>query len=253
MSASYRAKGSIGWIVPPRCNETVIEEAFRIRPPGVSWAFATLGMADFGPDHYEEALLAIEAATKDLVARDVSVVVYSGMPLTAQRQGEYHRELETRIRAVTGDELPVITDTEVVVLALRALRIRRLALITPYQAANVANVKRVFEGQGFDVAATRGRDWNLAQLITQPEDDTVYEMALEAHEATDGHDGFYLGCPQWPVVANIGPIEAATGLPVVTQVQAIMWWTAHHLELDADLSEFGRLFSQSAGPVGRSD
>jgi maleate cis-trans isomerase len=253
LPASYRAKGSIGWIVPPRCNETVIEEAFRIRPPGVSWAFASLGMADFGQEHYERALAAIEDATRDLVAREAAVIVYSGMPLTARREKELHDEVEARIRAVTRDEIPTITDTKVVVLALRALGVQRPALITPYQADTLANVKAVFETLGFDVAAAVGREWSLAQLITQPEDDTAYKMALKAHQATATHDGFYLGCPQWPVVGNIAPLEKVTSLPVVTQVQAIMWWTAHYLELDANLSGFGRLFSETVGPTGQSD
>ena len=44
----YRSKGAIGFIVPPRCNETVLEEAFRLRPPGLTWCFASLGLSEFG-------------------------------------------------------------------------------------------------------------------------------------------------------------------------------------------------------------
>ena len=244
MAATYRARGSIGWIVPPRCNETIIEEAFRIRPRGVSWAFASLGMEEFGKAHFDEALAVVEAAARDLVARQVGVIIYSGMPLTASRGGDYHQLVTQRIRESTGTEVPITTDTALVCAGLRTLGASRISLVTPYQETTVRNVADVFRSEGFEVVDARGLGFTLAQLITEPTDDTSYDLAMESFGALPDTDAFYLGCPQWPVVGNIGRLEEATGRPVVTQVQAAMWWAAAHLGVDDLPAGYGRLLEE---------
>ena len=246
MAASYRARGSIGWIVPPRCNETIIEEAFRIRPEGVSWAFASLGMEEFGKAHFDEALAVVEAAAKDLVARKVGVIIYSGMPLTASRGGDYHELVTGRIRESTGTDVPITTDTALVLAGLRAVGASRISLVTPYQDATVRNVAAVFAADGFEVVDQRGLGLTLAQLITEPTDETSYDLAMESFAAHPELEAFYLGCPQWPVVGNIARLEKETGRPVVTQVQAAVWWAAAHLGVEDVPTDYGQLFTKAA-------
>jgi maleate isomerase len=232
--ASYRSKGSIGYILPPRCNETVIEEALAIRPPGLAWCFASLAMADFGRDHFARALDAVEDAATQLVDRGVDVIVYSGVPLTAGQGATFHEQLEERLRAQIAT-VPVVTDSQLIVQALGALGVGRLSVVTPYRAETVLRVRALFESHGFEVVDATGIELSLAQLLTDVDDDSAFLAACASFEAHPETEAFYLSCPQWPVVRAIERLEARTGKPVVTQLQAVLWWTMQVLELSDDV------------------
>lgn len=244
MGASYRKLGSIGWIVPPRCNETVIEEVVRVRPPGLAWCFASLAMDRFGRSNFDDALDAVRMVAGQLEERGVDLIVYTGMPLTASRGAGFHTDLAAEIGRSLNKPLPVTTDTAIVLHALDKLDARRLSIITPYKDDTVQQVREVFAGAGQEVVDAVGCGWSLAEFITEPDDDTSYEVALRSFEQHPDTDAFYLSCPQWPVVGNIARIEQATGKPVVTQAQAIVWWALGQLGVTADITGFGRLFEQ---------
>lgn len=251
--AMYRAKGSIGYIVPPRTNETVIEEALRIRPEGLTWCFASLGLPEFGKRNFDEALQAIESAVDDLAQRKVSVVAYSGVPLTVAQGPHYHTDLKRRIQGQLGPRIPAETDSDLVMSALRVLGVHRVSVITPYRKESVENLRVLLDHHGFNVVSTRGREVTLAQLVADLNDDDAYEAALDSFREQPDTDGFYLSCPQWPVVANIKRIEDATGKPVVTQLQAILWWTLHTLGLPDRVTGYGRLLDEMPQLIAQND
>lgn len=250
MPASYRSAGCIGYIAPPRCNETVIEEALAIRPPGLSWCFASLGMPEFGERDFTTALALVEESVRQLVERRVSVVVYSGVPLTAQQGEDYHSGLESRLQELAGPDVPVVTDTSLVLRALAALEVRRLTVITPYQEPTVRRLKALMESKGHQVVDATGLGLRLGQLLTDVEDDTAFDAAVASYREHPDTDGFYLSCPQWPVIGAIERLEDLTGKPVVTQLQAVMWWVTQRLGLDPAGSPvpLGRLLS-TPGPL----
>lgn len=243
-SASYRKLGSIGLIVPPRCNETAIEEMVRIRPSGLAWCIASLGLDEFGTDEFNRALGETKTAVRGLCARKVDAIAYTGMPLTSRRGPTYYRDLKQMLQDEAGAEKPVETDSGVVLEALRAVGAQRVTVVTPYQAKTVSDVELVLREHGFEIAATRGRDLGLAQLLTDVDDDSAFETACEAYEAMPLTDAFFLSCPQWPVVGAIERLESVTGKPVVTQLQAILWWALGALGIDARPHEGGRLFHE---------
>ena len=247
MATSYRSKGSIGYIAPPRCNETLIEEALAIRPPGLAWCFATLGMADFGERNFAEALDAVEEAAVQLVERGVDMVVYSGVPLTASRDKNFHGQLEQQIAKRIGASVPVVTDSSLVLRALDALAVRRVTLITPYRAPTVVKVTQMLEANGLEVVDATGEELSLGQLLTDLNDDSAFDAAMKSFEANPDTEGFYLSCPQWPVVEAVERLEKATGKPVVTQLQAVLWWAMDTLGLktDAPAIPLGRLMEVS--------
>ena len=247
----YRERGSIGIIVPPRSNETILEEAFRIRPAGVSWCFSTLGLPEFGQRDFDAALETVERAAIELAERRVSVIAFTGVPLSSSKGVDYADRLRERISTAVGGAIPVETDTRLVTRALRMLGAKRIALVTPYRREVLANVRRQLEGQGFEVASAVGRELRLAQLITDPDFDTAYDAARESFAVTPDIDAFFLSCPQWPVVGAIARLEAATGRPVVTQLQAVVWWAAEVIGLADTVSGFGRLLEHHRPPAAR--
>ena len=248
----YRSKGSIGLIVPPRCNETVLEEAFRIRPPGLTWCVATLGLPELARQDFDAALALTETAAKELAARKVSVIVLTGLPLQTSHGPRYHEELRDRIQSVVDGLIPVETDAGLVTKALHALGAKRVSVISPYQKPFLDNLVRMIEAHYFEVVSAKGEELKLAELISELHFDSAYQKTMESLREQPDTDAFYISCPQWPIVGSIARIEGETGKPVVTQLTAILWWALTTLGLEDRVTGYGRLLEQMpvAVPAG---
>jgi maleate isomerase len=240
----YGRRATLGLIIPPRTNETLLYEMMQVVPDGVSWCLSTLGLREHDLADYARALEAVELCTQELIAREVSTVAFAGVPLTTAQGPTYHEELAARIRAAAGQDIPVTTDVAACTAALRHLGVRRVTVIAAYQEAMMQRLVRTLEVAGFAVASAKGIHLSLAEQISQPTFDSAFEMATRAFAKQPETDGFFLSCPQWPVVRNIARIEGATGRPVVTQLQAIGWWALHALGIPTPVPGYGRLLAE---------
>src|SRR5581483_1636830 len=237
--------------VPPRCNETVLEEAFRIRPAGLTWCVASLGLPELTERDFDRALEATETAAHELALRKTNVIVQTGLPLQVARGPKYYLELTSRLQAAVGPDIPVETDAGLVIEALRTLGARRISFISPYQKPIVDNSVRMLEAHGLEVVSAKGEELRLAELISELHFDSAYEKAMASFREQPGTDAFYLSCPQWPVVGSVERIERETGKPVVTQLTAILWWALAAIGLPDRITGYGRLFDEPAPRVGR--
>lgn len=248
----YRAKGSIGLIVPPRCNETNLEEAYRLRPPGLTWCVASLGMSDFGGGNFDRALANMEEAARELAERQVSVIVPAGIPLQVHRGPHYYEELEEVIQAAVGPNIPIATDVRAVLMAIHAMGATRVSAVTPYQEVSLRGLVETLSAHDFDVVSANGEEVSLAQVISSFDFDSSYTKAMESYSEQPDTDLIYISCPQWPVLGNVERIEKETGKPVVTQLTAIMWWAVTTLGLRDRITGYGRILEDMPAPAHRA-
>jgi maleate cis-trans isomerase len=239
----YGPRGTLGLIVPPRTNETLLYEMMRIAPEGVDWCLSSLGLREHDLDEYERALAMVETCAQELVARGVHAIAFAGIPLETAPGPHYHVELAARIRSVVPPDLPVATDLGAMLAAVQALGVRRVTVISNYQAAVLDRLLEALRASGLEVAAARGLHLTLAEQITQATFDTAYDMAMSAYEAQPATDAFFFACPQWPLVGSLQRLEAATGLPGVAQLPAIVWWAMRALGMPETVPDRGRLLS----------
>lgn len=242
----YGERGTIGLIVPPRTNETLLYEMMQVVPHGVSWCLSSLGLREHDLQEYERALGEVELCTEELVARGANAVAFVGIPLSTAQGSRYHEELGQRIQGVAGPSVPAITDLAACISALRALNAERLTVISNYQYTVLRRLEEALQEVGLEVVNAKGIHLTLAEQITAATFDTAFEMATEACDERLDTDAILLACPQWPVVRNIERIERATGRAVVTQLQAIAWWALGRLGIEASLPAGGRLLSMPA-------
>jgi len=118
---AYGEIATIGFIGPPRTNGTVLHEAFRLAPPGVTWVWSTMGLPEFGQLEFDRALDAAETCAKELASREVSVIVMTGIPLISSKGAPYHEQLEDRLANAIGKRIPVTSDIHCVLSAFAAL------------------------------------------------------------------------------------------------------------------------------------
>ena len=242
--SAYGWKASIGFIGPPRTNETVLHEAIRLAPPGISWCWSTMGLPEFGQYEFDQALSLASLCAKELVSRDVSVIVATGIPLITSKGPGYHLQLERELSAAIGHAKPVISDIHCVINALKALKADRIVVASIYQRYIQDNMIRYLEHYGIKTLADEGLSYALADCMTKPTMNTAYESAMVARGKAPQAKGMFIACPQWPIIDNVVRIENETGMPVLTHIAAIMWGALNHIGVREPIKGRGRLLEE---------
>ncbi len=115
----------------------------------------------------------------------------------------------------------VITPAGAAVLALRALKARRISILTPYIRQTAEPMQAYFEANGFGVdrLACLGMedDRDMARL---PQAEII---RLAAHIAAADTDALFIACTALRAAQCAPEIERQTGLPVVTSNLAAAW------------------------------
>ena len=144
-----------------------------------------------------------------------------------------------RQRITRATSLPVVTTVEAVVDALRRLQAERILLLNPYprdvEEREIDHLGRL----GFSVLDTRGPRCRtpVEQGLIPPEYWLTAALEFDRREA----DAILLSCAGTRVAEAHHWIEAATGLPLITSNQALLWDVLRTLRIDDPVPRFGRL------------
>ena len=241
---AYGWKATIGFVGPPRTNETVLHEAVRLAPKGVSWCWSVMGLPEFGQFEFDEALNLAGVCTKELAERGVDIIVATGIPLITSKGAGYHLQLEQELAASIGNKIPVTSDIHCVLGALAALGLAKISLSSIYQRYIQDNVIRYLEHYGVQTLADEGLSYALADCMTRADMNTAYECAMVVHKKAPQAQGMFIACPQWPVIDNIERLERETSAPVVTHLAAIMWGALSQIGVHEPQAGFGKLLGQ---------
>jgi maleate isomerase len=123
--------------------------------------------------------------------------------------------------------------------ALKALGLRRIAVLTPYTEAVNHRVVEYFNARGLDIAAfgafNKESDAEIAAIAPA----SIVEAAL-ALDAPDV-EGIFLSCTGLRGAAVVEALEARLGKPVITSNQAMAWHAMRLAGYNEPVRGFGRL------------
>ncbi|WP_326698521.1 aspartate/glutamate racemase family protein [Streptomyces sp. NBC_01754] len=154
--------------------------------------------------------------------------------------------IKERIRAATGIE--AVTTIEAVLAALRALGIRRPALLTPYPDEVVEAERTYLRSHGVEVVTHLGIPCAtpVEQAVIEP--GRWFGLASSVDPSTV--DGVLLSCAGIRVASELRRIEHRLGLPVVASNQALLWQLLRDLRIPAGTSRYGSLLDDGPDRAG---
>jgi arylmalonate decarboxylase len=238
LNRPYGWRGKIGLITPSPNNVNEPEWA-RLVPPGV--AIHTSRVLLSGPmtlESYNDMARDLTRAARELSHAECDIVAFgctSGSFLCPIEQ------LTASISERTGT--PAIVTAGAVVMALRKLGVRKIAMATPY--LDYVNKREVEFLQGYGFEVTRCHGLNLGHNHAERRSmghippQAFYRLASEI-DSPDA-EAIFLSCANIATIDVIEDIEKALGKPVVTSNVGCLWACLRILGINSSVAGYGRL------------
>ncbi|MBB4120411.1 maleate cis-trans isomerase family protein [Martelella radicis] len=142
--------------------------------------------------------------------------------------------------ATRADSQPIAA----LLAAARALGLDRIAFLSPYLEDVSGRIRQIL-GEGGLASPVFGtfnerREENVAWISPSSIRDAAVELADRS-----GVDGIFLSCTNLRTLDVIAPIEAETGLPVLSSNQVLFWHMMRLAGLEDRMAGFGRLLEEA--------
>lgn len=137
--------------------------------------------------------------------------------------------------------VPVTNPISAVVAALKALKVRRIGLVTPYTAEVAAPMREFLAAQGIEtrheISFGEGDDRKVARIAQR----STLAAMLEAGRA-EGVEAVFASCTNLGTFEVIDQAEDELGLPVISSNLALAWHLLKLARIEARGWGPGRLF-----------
>jgi maleate isomerase len=232
-------RAKIGYVLLAT-EQTIQDDAMRLRPAGVGMHFARAAI----PDSITNATLAAQA---DLLADAAATLLPDGSLDVACYActsgsiviGEERVFAELRKGAPNAKATSLITG---VIRALKALSARRIAVGTAYLDEINRREAAYLERAGFDVLAIEGLRLEKDSDMVRVAPDYLAEFAasLDRPDA----DAVFISCGALRTLDIVDAVEQTLRKPVVCSNQAMIWDTLRLAGVADRFEGYGRLFRE---------
>lgn len=234
----YGRSGRIGAIVP--ANNGVIEPEFwSVMPADVAlYATRILARGDLTPDAVVRMEHHVDRAVDELAATGVDVIAYCDMVTTLIMEAGWNERKVAEIEKRTGGA--ALSAWTALRDALGALRVRRIALGTPYPRSIHALAVPFFAAHCYEIVGEATLD-----IIKMRDVPKVSEPRLKAFvKGLTGQrpDAIVLLATDLPTFGSIANLEREFGIPVLTSNQTILWRALRSLQCKSSITSLGRIF-----------
>jgi len=205
-------------VLIPATNTTVEIEYSRLLPEGLQAHYARLGKDGATP--FSPSLVADVIYQSRLLGQS-KVQAIALAQTSASLFAEDYDAVTTRLMAENSGA-PAVTSATAIGQAVRALGLRRIALVTPYSADAIGRAKHLFESKhGLQVVAMEGFDAKDSYAIggLGPEHAEAAFARLDRPEI----EAFVVPGGNFPTMRHVPAWERSLRKPVITTNGAALW------------------------------
>jgi len=232
-------RGVVGMVRPTRRPGT-LEELIRILPEGIGLVPLLLNFKAGSNAEFLASIPHYEQFATELAEQGVDLIILSGAPpfmlLGPKREAELTRRLEKKLKT------PVITDPQMQVAALRAMKIKTF-IGASYSALQNTIVRNYMSKAGFRILSMEPIDVPFDQ-VAQISVETLYAHIKRLHRKHPGADGIYIQGGGWQTIRVVELLEKDLGIPVVHATLCQAWQIHKQLRVRDTAPGLGRLMAE---------
>ncbi len=240
----------LGLIVPPADGE-VPEDARHLYGERVEFVARGLGIGGVSPAGFAPVVDRIVEQARALAADGAQAVSMMGTSISFYRGPERTETLRRAMENAAG--VPCTTMSHAVVRALKALRVRRVAVATAYVDELNRRLVDYLTHEGLDVLAIEGLRIVGVQEVFAVAPQTLSALAERVLARAPRAEGLFISCGGLRTRDVVESLTARHGLPVTASSPAGLWDLMRVAGLDPTAEGYGHLFRLPAAqaPSGR--
>jgi arylmalonate decarboxylase len=238
-----RAAGKLpvlGLILPPDKHD-IPEEAVAMYGKQLRFVVTGLGIERMTPDSFDAALLRLPAAAKQLAAAGADAIELTGTSLTFYKGEAYNRQLRDIVTKASG--LPATTMSDGVIEGLKAVGARRVAAATAYNDTVNERLRAFLAEQGLEPTVITGMGIEAMTDLAKVTRQDLIDFSARVHASAPQSDSLLVSCGGFRTLEIIAPLEARTGVPVISSMPHGLWAGARLVGLSGAAPGYGRLLS----------
>jgi arylmalonate decarboxylase len=233
----------LGLIFPP-ANRGVPEEGVAMYGERLRFVVTGLGVEQMTPDGFEAVIPRIPAAAEKLAAAGAEAIELTGTSLTFYKGEEFNRKLRDAVTDASG--LPATTMSNGVIDGLKAVGAKRVAVATAYNDVVNDRLRAFLIEHDLTPLVVTGLGIEAIADVDKVTQNDLVEFAARVHESAPDADSVLLSCGGFRTLEIIAPIEARTGVPVISSMPHGLWAGARLVGLSGAAPGYGRLLSRAA-------
>ncbi len=225
-------------IIIPSSNTTVETEfSSALQGTDVSVHYARVHLNDVTVEGLEGMEAELDGAARLLKDAEVDVVAFACTSGSLIKGLGYDALLAKRISEAAG--CPALTTSGAVVDALKALKVRKICLATPYLQEVTDREVSFLERNGFQVLNSQSLNIkeNLKIGNLTPDDAQALAKTVDSNDA----DAIFISCTNFRTFEVLSALERQLGKPVVSSNSATLWAALRLMKAKSAVS-LGRLF-----------
>ncbi len=238
---NYGWKAKIG-LIYMAASEIMEPEFYALAPEGVVTLTTRIHFESMTAQTIKDMLSSdeLEHCTQLLALADCGVILFGGTSCSFLGGPQWEEGLLKRMERMSGG-IRVINTAQSSVQALRAVKAKNIVFAAPYTAdINEAGVD-YFTRQGFNVVKDKGLGMTVErEIATLPLAD-VYRLARDTDSPEA--DAVFISCTGMPTIPIIEELETDLQKPVISAVQASMWYALRVLGIHDSVPGTGSLFA----------
>jgi len=227
-------------MVRPTRRPGTLEELIRILPEGIGIVPLLLNFKAGSKDEFLNSIPLYERFASELAEQGVDMIMLSGAP-PFMLLG--HKKEASLTKAWTRKfKTPVLTDPQMQVAGLRAMKIKKF-IGASYSALQNKIVLDYMTTTGFKALSMEPIDVPFDR-VAQISVETLYAHVKRLYRQHRNADGVYIQGGGWQTVRVVELLEKDLGIPVVHATICQAWQIHKHLDVRETKPGYGRLISE---------
>lgn len=228
-------------VIVPSCNTMLEPELYQmVHGHNISFHTTRIKMTEDAKEQIERLIRDVPKAAALLKDADVDVIAFGCTAGSFIKGPNYDKKIITLIEE--NAQVPATTASFSVVNALKELKLSKISVVTPYEPWLNEKLTSYLGSHGIEVVAIRGL--GITKNVSAIASEEILKL-VEKVNALDSH-GFFISCTDLRSVEMIDIIERKFGKPVVTSNQALLWHMLKTLNLNVNITGYGKLLKSAS-------
>lgn len=245
LTQRVRAAGDapvLGLIFPP-FGRGIPEEGVAMYGASLRFVVTGLGLDRMTPEGYDAVIGLIPEAAEQLVAAGAEAIELTGTSLTFYQGEAFNRRLLETVTAASG--LPATTMSNGVIEGLKAVGAERVAVATAYNDEVNVRLRSFLIEHGLEPQVITGLGIEAVTDVDSVTQDDLLEFGARVAASAPDADSLLVSCGGFRTLELIAPLEARTGVPVISSMPHGLWAGARLVGLSGAAPGYGTLLSMS--------